>query len=160
MTTEAEGLFADIDQHSLDAEWTKHCKRMGKFTKLLADAKNDFTVAKSRQEFVQAELSEAVRNSPDRFKVEGKLTEGRVEAIVLVQPKYQETVVEVNKAKHRQDVLQGVVNTLDHRKKALEDMVALWSQSYFAAPKVPESARTGDFTAKVDRSTLSGRKAK
>lgn len=159
MPSDADGLFQDIDQHSLDTEWTAHCRYVAKYTRLLADAKDEYTQAKSRQEFVQAELSEDVRNHPERFHVEGKLTEGRVEAIVLVQPAYQQTVLEVNAAKRNLDVLQASVSTLDHRRRALEDYVTLWSQAYFDRPRVPESARLSgvagrEFDAARDKAVM------
>ena len=43
--------------------------------------------------------------------------------------------------KHKVDVLQVVVDALDHRKKALENLVTLHGMSYFASPKAPKEIR-------------------
>ena len=56
-------------------------------------------------------------------------------AIILAE-EYQYAQKLVFIAKHRVDVLSGAVTALDHRKKALENLVDLHGRNYFSTPRI------------------------
>ena len=51
-----------------------------------------------------------------------------------VQDEYLEASVAVSKAYHKVNLTQAAVTALEHRKRALEKLVDLHGQNYFAEP--------------------------
>lgn len=126
--------YADIDKHRLDEEWVDHVKLYAEVAEQLAEARFRLAEAKGKVEFVEAELAMKIRANPDKYRIEGKLTEKAIEVRVLVSKVRQEAVKEKNEAQHAVDVLQGASDLLEHRKKALENLVVLHGRDYFSAP--------------------------
>ena len=84
-------------------------------------------------------MDKAIRLDPGRFGVV-KVTEGVVEKTITLQDSYQEIVGKVIQAKHQLDIITAVVDAMEHRKKALENLVYLQGQSYYAEPVVKDRA--------------------
>lgn len=132
--SEDELSFLEIDIDALDEEWVGQPKRFGKYAKKLADAKHSVEVFKANLALVEAELADAIRRIPKEFGVT-KTTKDAVDACVIQQREYKEALEELNNAKHKADVYDAAVKSLDHRKKALENLVFLHGQNYFASPR-------------------------
>jgi len=66
-----------------------------------------------------------------------------------MQKSYKVAAKEVLRLRHAADVLQAAVTALDHRKKALENLVYLHGQNYFSEPH----ARDGDSRETVNAAT-------
>lgn len=124
-----------IDKNRLDEEWTGQPEKMEKYSKLLADAKNDHATKKAEFELRDAELTAAVRLNPSRYGLV-KVTEGGIEQAVILLKEYQEAQKAVNDANHKVDLLKAVVDALIHRRSALEGLVDLFKVSYFSDPRV------------------------
>lgn len=128
--------LVEIDPDKLDQEWLNHPKKFLHWAERLADARKEYVRLKARLEVVDAELDRDIRQSPENFKLE-KITEASVTNTIILQSAHHIALKRLNQTKHEMDVLQVAVDALSDRKKALENLVVLWSQSYFASPKAP-----------------------
>jgi len=129
--------FFDIDINRLDEEWINQPKIFFKYASQLADARRKLEEAKAELDVIRAEIDLDIRSNPTNYfgnKI-GKTTESLITSTILQQSKYQEALLSFRKRKHRIDILQAAVNALDHRKSALERLVSLHGQNYFATPK-------------------------
>lgn len=132
-----EFALFDLDANRLDEEWVNQPRLYLKYALRLADLRRDHEKAKAGRELVAAELDQSIRRDPTKYGLE-KCTEASVERTVLLQDDYQRADASVRRAKYEMDVTQAMVETLDHRKKALENLVYLWGASYFAEPTAPK----------------------
>jgi hypothetical protein len=130
---ERKGLL-EVDKFSLDDEWSNQPNRFKKHADILAEAKQQYELAKAKFDLVKAELDELIRIAPQRFKV-NKVTDVAVANAAIRHPKYQKYQRRMIRKKYRVDVLQATVTALDHRKKALENIVDLFGMDYFSIPK-------------------------
>lgn len=135
-----------IDPDRLDQEWLGHSELVYQYALKLADAKKKLNEAKDTVKVVEAEVARDVRLHPSRHHVD-KVTEQTVKHAVQLSAQYQDASEEEIVAQHEADVLQAACNALEHKKRALENLVQLWAMSYFAEPKAPaedrESLRSG-----------------
>jgi hypothetical protein len=131
-----------IDETALDIAWLEQPGLMMKYCRLQAEAQRDMTLAKERQEYAEATINKLVRGDPDKYGVQAGsrgVTEDAIKAAVRTHPEYQKSVEEYIDAKYEYDVVSGAVRSFDHRKAALEKLVQLFGQSYFAGPQVPRN---------------------
>lgn len=149
---EPELLF-DIDKNRLDDEWLNQPKRYFEWAVQLEDARADIDDAKREYDVTKTEFDEVkakveldIRNDPDDYHLP-KVTDKSIAAVVLMQLDYKEAEDSLYKAqeridtaKHRAGILQAVVSALDQRKKALEKLVDLHGQKYFATPRASENS--------------------
>lgn len=154
----SEMSFIEVDPNRLDEEWVDQPRLFLKYAERKADAERDFAEVKSDLEVVEAELDIAVRATPDTFGIK-KVTESAVKSTILLQTDYQTALSKLHKAKHKVDVLDAVVKALQHRKSALESLVTLHGQSYFATPRTKGSDReaTAEFEKRAARTRTRGR---
>ena len=136
----------EIDEGALDVEWLDHPSRMYRYCVSAADAQMRSDLAKERQEIVKAEVEQSVRSDPASHGIEVRTTkdgarqpptEGAINAAVLLHDGYQEATRAYIHAKFENAVAQGAVRAFDARRSALENLVRLHGQSYFAGPSVP-----------------------
>ncbi len=127
-------LRLEIDQDALDREWLDHPKMVHDLAIRLADAGRDLEIAENHLKLVSAELDLEIREDPEAFDL-GKITEAAVSATVIQQDRYRSAFKKVVNQRHTCNVLKAGTNALEHRKRALEKLVDLWSQDYFASPR-------------------------
>lgn len=127
-------LFYEIDQHNLDKEWVDQPKYYHEYAIKLADARHKLEEAKGELEVVIAELDNAIRREPEEYDLE-KPTEPAIKATIYKQSEYQYALDTVNDAKRDVGIYQAAIDTLDHRKKALENLVRLFLADYFSDPR-------------------------
>lgn len=123
-----------IDPDRLDEEWIAQPDFFHGYAVRAADARREFEEVKQEVEVIKAELDKDIRERPNKFDVE-KITEAVVSATVLLQPKYKAAVDKMNAARYQVDIMGAAVTACDHRKKALENLVFLHGQNYFASPR-------------------------
>ena len=131
--------FFEIDKTNLDTEWMDQPKLFYQYAKELANANMDVEVCKANVELTRAKLSKRIRTKPDKYGLV-KPTETAIANAILTHSKYQEVLAVFITAKHHADVTLAAVRALDHRKSALERLVSLHGQNYFATPKAPDGA--------------------
>jgi hypothetical protein len=126
--------FVQIDLSRLDKEWVDQPEHYFLAARDLASAKEVMAEAKANVDLVKAELGLAVRASPGDFDLE-KATEGSVNDAITVHPRYKKAVARYIRAKKEVDDVEAAVTALEHKKKALESLVYLQGQNYFAEPR-------------------------
>jgi hypothetical protein len=130
--------FTTIDRYKLDTEWVDHVEMVAHYGRLLAKARLAYDQAKATTAIFEAETSRRVRSKPKNYSVT-KLTEGAIKEAVTVELLYSKEHDNLLRAKHKVDILEAAMKTLEHRKKALSDLVFLHSQLYYSEPKMPKN---------------------
>ncbi len=125
-----------IDETALDVEWLEQPRLMLKYTKHQALMEREMLNAKEEVELCRAELDREIRSDPDKFGV-AKITETVVNNLIISNEKYKETYDEYLEMKYEYEVAKGAVQAFRDRKEALENLVRLHGQQYFAGPSVP-----------------------
>jgi len=153
--------FFDIDINRLDEEWINQPKIFFKYAAELADAKRRLEEVRAETDVLRAAGDRALRDNPTSFGLPEKITETLISNTVLQQPKYQDALKTCRIKKHRVDILQAAVSALDHRKSALERLVSLHGQNYFAVPK-PIDERSIEAIDNIEKGAarLAGKKRK
>lgn len=125
----------DIDLDRLEQEWLEQPTRMQNACKRLAKAKKKVAEAKANLELVHAKCGIKVRKTPRKYGLT-KVTEPGIKETILTLQEYQDAQQLHIDAVYMKDNLEALVSALDHRKKALENEVTLWSQGYFSTPRL------------------------
>lgn len=125
-----------IDETALDVEWLQQPSLMMRYTTHEAKIQYELDVAKSRLSLIQSELDQKIRTDPESFDI-AKVTEGAVMAVLQQQDKYKEAQAEVHQVSFELNVAKGAVKAFAQRKDALENLVKLHGQQYFAGPRIP-----------------------
>lgn len=125
-----------IDETALDVEWLEQPRLMLKYTKHQALMEKEMLNAKEDVELCRAELDKKIRSNPQEFGVE-KITETVVNNLIISNADYKETYREYLEMKYEYEVAKGAVHAFRDRKEALENLVRLHGQQYFAGPSVP-----------------------
>lgn len=125
-----------IDPDALDVEWLEQPRLMVRYSQYLAEKRQEVDQAKTRMDIVKAELDQRIRTDPEKFDI-SKVTEGAINAAITTHPEYNEAMEELTTAQYEMNMAQGAVRAIDGKKDALENLVRLYGQQYFAGPKVP-----------------------
>jgi len=125
-----------IDDGALDVEWLEQASLMMRYARHLAEMNRELDLAKEHLDIVKAELDKEIREDPEKFGI-GKITEAVVTNTILQQKKYQSQYHEYLEIKFEYDMAQNAVRAIQQRKDALENLVRLHGQQYFAGPSVP-----------------------
>jgi len=125
-----------IDETALDIEWLSQPSLMMKYTRHAAETRMEADQEKERLDLVRAGLDKEIRIEPERFDIV-KITESVVLNAVIAQQKYIMANDAYIQARFEAEVARGAVAAIDQRKTALENLVKLHGQQYFAGPKVP-----------------------
>ena len=147
-------IVLEIDPLRLDEDWVQQPKLYLEYAGKLADARRDLDLAKNELELTRAELDADIRVDPSQYDFDGKPTEKAIDACILCQKRYKTANEEVIAAKHKVDVLAAFVTALDHRKRALENLVDLHGQGYFAEPKAKRQQDREAMQEAKDKATM------
>jgi len=131
-------LDVQIDPNALDVEWLQQPSLYHKYSKMTASARMLMEQADQKQDLVKAEVDLLIRSNPQKYTGEDKKpTEAQISALVLTNQQFKEAQEAYNEARHNFNVCLGALTAIDHKKSALENLVKLNGQSYFASPSVP-----------------------
>ena len=125
-----------IDESALDVEWLQQARLMMQYGRYCSECKLEMDKAKEHLEVTKAELDKDIRANPDSFDLT-KITEGVVSNTIILQPEHQEALDAYLNAKYEFDMALNAVRAIDQKKAALENLVRLHGQQYFAGPNVP-----------------------
>lgn len=124
-----------IEPHALDKEWLDAASVYMRYSRALADKRDELARA---EQLADVERAEADKRARQRHTGdEKKPTEAVINSEVLTDDKLKAAQDKLLDLKHEVDILQGAVRAFDHRKAALENLVTLHGQQYFAGPVVP-----------------------
>jgi hypothetical protein len=130
----------EINRLALDDEWVRQPDLYRRYAEDAADARRLFDEAKNTLTVTRAEVEMDVRENPEDHGL-AKVTETAVKTAVEMSAKVQLAEKEVIKTRYAMEVLQGALGALDHKKKALGDLVSLHLADYFSEPKARPSGR-------------------
>lgn len=125
--------FYDLDKYRLDEEWESQPKLYRRHAMELADAKADSERAEAVKAVVYAEVEQEFRSA--NSGAAKAPTEAAVKAAVITDKRYRDAVESAIQAQHAADVAKVAVDTLNHRKMALENLVSLFLSAYYAKPR-------------------------
>lgn len=127
-----------IDETSLDVEWLQQPSLMLKYANMASAAKKVVDEAKESLDVLKAQLDKQIRLDPAGFnKGIDKITETVIQNTILMLDEYKDANSEYIKARYEYEMAKNAVESLEQKKTALENLVKLHGQQYFAGPKVP-----------------------
>jgi hypothetical protein len=156
-----------IDETSLDVEWLEQAELAARYGAYFVDCKDEVMRAEENIKVIRAELVALANEDPDKHLGEGvKPTAPNVESFYRTHKKHKEAKERWLKALKELSMAEIVKNEISFtRKAALEALVQLHGQNYFAGPKMPrdihkerqnrDSSRT-EMNTKVRRMRRSG----
>ena len=125
-----------IDCDALDVEWLDQPGLMMKYTRHAAETRTKADNAKEALDLIKAGLDKKIRLNPERFDIT-KITESVILNSIIIHPEYAIANNVYIQARYESEVARGAVAAIEQRKTALENLVKLHGQQYFAGPKVP-----------------------
>lgn len=125
-----------IDETALDVEWLEQPRLMLKYARYAAECKKAVDQAKEKLELVCSQIDKNIRANPSDYGLV-KPTDTAVKATIPLDEEYQEANKELIEAKFEADLAMNAVYAFNARKDALQNLVTLHGQRYFAGPKVP-----------------------
>lgn len=140
MSEDSYLLDMEISPQDLDVEWLEQPKLMMKYTKKLAELREKRDLVKEELELTRAELDREIRESPEDFGLE-KINNDVVANTILTVEDYQKGSKKLIRTNYEVNVMAGIVQAVEQRKQALENLVKLHGQQYFAGPAVPRNLK-------------------
>ena len=136
MITQAERIdIFDLDLSTLDKHWLEQSKLVFIHGNILAEAKGELERLKALFDVERAETMAKILAAPSEYELKDKPTVGAIEATINMDPDIIKKQEAIQTAKHSVDVCHVMMSALDHRKAALENLVKLHGQQYFATPQ-------------------------
>ncbi len=129
-----------IDETALDVEWLLQAELAIKYGQFYTEHVRMCRRAEERKKIVRSELIRKVAEDPMGCCGKAKPTSGDVEAYYRTHPTYKEAVdafIEVEYEKNMAEIAKNEI--MFTRKAALEHLVTLHGQQYFAGPRVPRN---------------------
>lgn len=123
-----------IDEYNLDQEWMRQPNLYHEIAIKLADAQKEFAEAKQDLEVTKSEIEIAIRKNYKEYGLD-RLTNDAINAVTSCSHEVKTCQEAVMDARHNVDVLNAALHSLDHRKKALENLVSLFLSDYYSVPK-------------------------
>jgi hypothetical protein len=140
MKLEPKDSDFQIDRFRLDDEWVRQPDLYRRYAEALADARRDHEEAKNVLAVVRAEVESEIRKDPADYFID-KVTEGSIKSTVETVEKVVDAEAVVVNARHAVGVLEAAVGALDHRKRALSDLVSLHLADYYSKPVAREGSK-------------------
>ena len=128
----------EIDLTRLDYHWVDQVRCVLTQGDALVDDKDSLWRAKAELDVIKSEVAKKIRSDPEKYGLQ-KTTVDIIKDAVIVHPEVltaQELVFNEN---YKVDMRQSMLNALSDRKAALENLVKLHGQQYFATPQTDEA---------------------
>lgn len=132
---------SQIDVDALDIEWADQAELAMRYGKHWAVCQQKLTEAEENIKIIRAELIKQANENPDKFLGEGvKPTGPNIEAYYRNHKKHKEAKTMWIEAQYTLNMATIAKNEISFtRKAALEALVTLHGQQYFAGPSVPRN---------------------
>lgn len=135
-----------IDESALDKEWQAQPRRVFFAAQKAAEARREVTGLANAVKVAEAEAALEIRKDPAAFGLV-RATDDGVKAAVRVHPAVRQAEEQLAEAKYALDMAEGFVDALDHKKRAMENLVQLLAQNYWSPPRVRGAAATDEAKA-------------
>src|SRR5512138_943042 len=108
-----------ISTDDLDLDCRDQPSLMLKYTKNLAEMKREVDEAKEALDICKAEVDRKIREHPEAYGIEGKVTEGAITSALLTEDDYQKASKKYIDAKYEANMAEGAVKAFENRKNML-----------------------------------------
>ncbi len=132
---ELKNLLA-IDRNKLDLECEGQADLYFNHALELAEAKNRLREAENKLEMHKADLVYKIKQDPLMYNLE-TATDKSTDSVVKSDKTYQALQRMVQAIENEVDIRNAFITALDHRKRMLQELVALHGQNYFAKVEIP-----------------------
>ncbi len=127
-----------IDETALDVEWLEQASLAMKYGRYYAIARRNVTEAEEKVKVTKAELISEANEDPVGCCNKEKPNAADIEAFYRNHERHKEAKKEWVDAQFELDMAEVAKNEFSFtRKAALENLVILHGQQYFAGPRVP-----------------------
>lgn len=128
--------FLEIDENDLQKAWVDQVRLRYEYGAKLSAARKVHDERKGVLAIKTAEISLDIRTHPENYTLP-KITEDVVKAAVLVQDEYKQALQDLIDARYDLEMLENAVDALEHKKKALENIVSLTLSELRSEPRSP-----------------------
>jgi len=129
-----------IDDTALDIEWCDQAELAMKYGRHWVECKNIVSEAEEKVKVVRAELVNRVNSNPMKFCNKEKPNIADIESYYRRHSRHKEAKKELLDAQYELSMAEIAKNEISFtRKVALENLVKLHGQEYFAGPKMPRN---------------------
>lgn len=126
----------EIDETALDVEWLEQASLMLKYSRNEAECERELDVTKEKLDLTKAQIDFDIRKNPDKYGID-KITESVVQNTIIQQEQYRDDYEDFLEVKNNYNIARGASRAINARKDALENLVRLHGQQYFAEPSAP-----------------------
>lgn len=135
--------FIGINPDQLDKEWRQQPNYVFIVGEGVVDARRRRDAVKDKLDLRKSELSMIIRSDPESCThiPLTKTTEGAISEAVECHPEIVKLKGQYNEMKYQHELLQNMQNSLEHKKKALENLVHLHMSAYYSNPKDPTGGK-------------------
>jgi hypothetical protein len=126
--------YVTINPDALDDEWVHFPSRYMEVIQQSVEARIAADEAKDRFDLARARADDEIRKEPESFDIP-KVTENAIKNAVELHPKVLKAKEAWMHARKEQMILQGAVDAMDAKRKALENIVQLQISGMYAEPK-------------------------
>lgn len=125
-----------IEPMALDVEWLEQASLFMKYSREAIKQRSILDRKKIELDVVKAELDTAIRTNPEKYGI-SKITEAAISNTILQDARFKVVQEELLGLHHDLEILEAAVQAFNQRKVALENLVKLCGQQYFAGPREP-----------------------
>jgi len=127
-----------IDEDALDLELLNQANLEAKYIKAVSEAFKDLQYSHENLKTVRSELIVQANTNPKKCCKKDKPNAADIEAFYRTNKQYKEAKEELIEAEDKYNVLRDMKDDIHFtRTKALEGLVELLKQEYFAGPRMP-----------------------
>ena len=129
-----------IDGEALDLEWLNQPELEMSYIEQVSELRKDMMDAQEQVKIIRSELIREAHENPEKTCNTKKATGPQVEAYYRTHKDYKEAKEEAIETQDAYEVAKDMKDMVHFtRSKALENMVILHGQQYFAGPSIPQS---------------------
>jgi hypothetical protein len=128
-----------IDETALDVEWLHQPSLAMKYGRHWAELTKALSIVEENLKIVQADLTDLVNQHPEKYLGDGvKPTVGNIDSYIIRNEKYKAAKDKVREMQYEVNMANiAKMEIGNSRKTALENLVKLNGQNYFASPSMP-----------------------
>lgn len=146
-----------IDETALDVEWLEQATLALKYVKYLVKLKAKLRRLEEKKKITRSELILEVNADPEGLIGKKKPNANDIEAYYRAHDDYKEVIEELLEVQEKVEFAELAKNEICWtRKAALENLVQLHGQMYFAGPKVPRNLTDERKRKEMDRKASTG----
>ncbi len=132
-----------IDEDALDIEWLEQGSLAMRYAQYQIECDSKVRQLEEKKRVIRSELILAVNEEPKNTVGKDKPNAADIEAYYRTQLSYQGITERLNNARTEAEYAKVASDEIRYtRKKALENLVALYGQQYFAGPKTPRDLKS------------------